>query len=115
MEIPASFKKAFNERFYNTELKIRSITIVTDAEGGEKKTAGKVEQTTAGNVAPVSAELAQTMLGQNITAELKITAPDDIQAGKGKLVEIANEVYEIVDFKKYESHAELLAKRWIAP
>lgn len=115
MDIPASFKQAISSQFYNTEIKVRSITIVTDAEGGEKKTAGKVEETTAGNVAPVSAELSQTMLGQNIVAELKITAPEDIQADKGKLIEIANEVYEIVDFKRYESHAEILAKRWVAP
>lgn len=115
MEIPESFKKAFNDHFYNTELKVRAITIATDAEGGQKKVAGEVESTTAGNVAPVSAELQQTMLGQNIEAELKITAPEDIAADKGSLLEIENVVYEVVDLKRYESHAELLAKRWVAP
>lgn len=115
MEIPESFKAAFNARFYNTELKIREITTVTDTEGGEKKIAGETTQTTNGNVAPVSAELQQAMLGQNIIVELKITAPDDIKADKGSLLEIAGQIYEVVDFKRYESHAELLAKRWIAP
>lgn len=115
MDIPESFKATISRQFYNTELKIREIEITADAEGGEKKTAGKIVETTAGNVAPVSAELSQTMLGQNIVAELKITAPVDIQADKGGLVELKGEVYEIVDFKRYESHAELLAKRWVAP
>ena len=115
MEIPESFKKAFEKRFYNSELKLRSIQIVTDAEGGEVKTAGAVESTTVGNIAPVSAELSQTMLGQDIVAELKITAPDDIATDKGKLIEAQGVVYEVVDFKRYESHAEILVKRWVAP
>lgn len=115
MEIPESFKQAIKDTFYNSELKIRSITIETDAEGGQKKVPGTVESLTVGNVAPVSAELSQTMLGQNIVAEFKITAPDDIAAEKGKLIEVAGEVYEVVDFKRYESHAELLVKRWVAP
>ena len=55
------------------------------------------------------------MLGQDIIAELKITAPDNIQADKGKLIEAKGEVYEIVDFKRYESHAEMLVKRWRKP
>lgn len=115
MDIPESFKATISATFYNTELKVRSVTVETDTEGGEKKVAGAVEETTNGNVAPVSAELSQTMLGQNIVAELKITAPDTIQAEKGKLLEIDSEIYEIVDFKRYASHAEMLVKRWRKP
>ena len=115
MDIPESFKATISATFYNTELKVRSVTTEKDAEGGEQKVAGPVEETTTGNVAPVSAELSQTMLGQNIVAELKITAPDTIQADKGKLLEVKGEVYEIVDFKRYESHAEMLVKRWRKP
>ena len=115
MEIPEYFKRAINGTFYNTELKVREITTATDAEGGEKKVASAVLETTAGNVAPISAELQQTMLGQDIIAEYKITAPETTVARKGSLVEFGGEVYEVVDLKRYESHAELLAKRWIAP
>lgn len=115
MEIPESFKAAFNARFYNTEITVRSITTATDAEGGEKKVAGAAEETTYGNAQPVSAELSQTLLGQGIQAELKITAPATITADKGKLIGIGTDIYEVVDFKRFESHAELLAKRWVAP
>lgn len=115
MDIPESFKATIRATFYNSELKVRSVTTQTDAEGGEQKVAGPVEETTTGNIAPVSAELSQTMLGQDIIAELKITAPDNIQADKGKLIEAKGEIYEIVDFKRYESHAEMLVKRWRKP
>lgn len=115
MEIPESFKSAIAKTFYNRELKIRKITTATDAEGGVKKVAGAIETTTSANIAPISAALQQSLLGQDITAEYKITTADNINAEKGSLAEIDAEIYEIVDFKRYESHAELLAKRWVAP
>jgi hypothetical protein len=48
-------------------------------------------------------------------AEYKITTAPEIEADKGTLIELDGSIYEVVDFKRYDSHAELLAKRWTQP
>lgn len=115
MEIPASFTTALANRFYTTEVSVVAITTTTDTEGGVKKSAGAVSQTIKANVQPVSAELRNALIGEQVEAEYKITAPTTISTDKGGLITFGSNTYEVIDCKKYDSHAELLAKRWVAP
>lgn len=115
MEIPESFKTRINSTFYTTPIQITAIATIVDTEGGETKGPGETLATMNGNVQPVGAELQQTLLGQGIEAELKITAPAEIPAETGNLLIIKSETYEITNAKVYDSHAEILARRWKQP
>lgn len=112
MEIPRTATNAIAATFYDTELKHRTVTMVADAEGGVKKTAGAVLHTFKGNPQPVSDELQEALLGQSIKAEYRVTAPTEPKLRKGDLLEFGNEIYEIKDAKPYQSHAEYLVGRW---
>lgn len=115
MEIPASFQTAIASKLYTDTIKVMVQTEQLDAEGGAKRVATTAGEPIAANAQPVDDELRKALLGDNIEAEYKITTLPDIEAGKGTLIEYAGEVYEVLDFKRYDSHAELLAKRWVAP
>ena len=112
MEIPASFKNKIAGVFYKTRIEVRPITEVADSEGGVKKAPGATSSIFYGNAQPVSAQLAQSLLGQNIEAEIKITAPETATATTGTLLALGSEIYEVTDYKRYDSHAEILARRW---
>ena len=116
MEIPASFQTAIASKLYTDTITVREQTEQLDAEGGAKRvvtTATGAEY--SANVQPLDAELRKALLGESMDAEYRITAPADIAAEKGTLIEYNGNIYEVVDFKRYDSHAELLAKRWVAP
>lgn len=115
MEIPASFKQAISSALYTDTIKVMAQTEQLDAEGGAKRVAGQAGDPIPANAQPIDAELRKALLGESIDAEYRITTQPDITAGKGSLIELGGEVYEVVDFKPYDSHAEMLAKRWVAP
>ena len=115
MEIPASFKTAIASKLYTDTIQVMVQEEQLDAEGGAKRVATTAGEPIQANAQPVDDELRKTLLGDNIEAEYKITAPPEIEAGKGTLIDYAGEIYEVVDFKRYDSHAELLAKRWVKP
>ena len=115
MEIPASFQTAIASKMYTDTITPMQQTEQADTEGGVKRVA-----TTAGtpvnvNAQPIGDELRQSLLGESIEADYKITAPADIPVDKGSLVSYQNSTYEVVDFKQYDSHAEMLIKRWVQP
>lgn len=112
MEIPASFKNKIAGVFYKTRIEVRPITEVADSEGGVKKAPGATSSIFYGNAQPVSAQLAQSLLGQNIEAEIKITAPETAPVATGTLLALKDEMYEVTDCKRYDSHTEILARRW---
>lgn len=115
MEIPASFQTAIASKLYTDTIKVMAQEEQLDAEGGAKRVATTASEPIMANVQPVSDELRKALLGDNIEAEYKITAPSETTADKGTLIEFSGEIYEVVDFKRYDSHAELLAKRWVKP
>lgn len=115
MEIPASFKTAIASKLYTDTIQVMVQEEQLDAEGGAKRVATTAGEPIKANAQPVDDELRKTLLGDNIEAEYKITTPPEIGAGKGTLIQMDGETYEVVDFKKYDSHAELLAKRWVKP
>lgn len=115
MEIPESFKSKIADTFYKTPMEVRPITETADSEGGVKKVPGAATASFYGNAQPVSAQLMQTLLGQNIEAEIKITAPADTAVTTGNLIAIGSEIYEATDCKNYDSHAEILVRRWRQP
>lgn len=116
MEIPASFQSAIASNFYTDSMTIMEQQEVLDDEGGAKRSAIKAAGSPIGvNAQPLDAELRKALLGESMDAEYRITAPPDIDADKGTLIELDSNTYEVVDFKRYDSHAELLAKRWVAP
>lgn len=115
MEIPGSFRKAIADTFYDKPVTPMTVETITDAEGGVKKEARAAGEPVLGNVQPVSNELREALLGQSIKADVKITTSDALRATTGDLVSINGEIYEITDAKRYDSHQELLASRWVAP
>ena len=115
MEIPVSFKTAIANNLYTDTIQVMVQEEQLDAEGGAKRAATTAGEPIAANVQPVGDELRKALLGENIEAEYKITTLPEIAAGKGSLIQYAGENYEVVDFKPYDSHAELLVKRWVAP
>ncbi len=115
MELPASFQTAQASRFYDKTIMVMAQTETTDAEGGVKRTAGQVTETAKANVQPIDAELQKALLGENIEADYRITTAPTISAEKGSLIKYADNIYEAVECKKFDSHAEIIIKRWIAP
>lgn len=115
MEIPASFKAAVAKEFYTDTIKVMAQTEELDAEGGAKRVAGKGGDPIKANAQPLDDELRKALLGESIEAEYRITTEPEIAAGKGSLIDLDGNTYEVVDFKKFDSHAELLVKRWVAP
>lgn len=115
MEIPVSFRTAIASKFYTDTIAVMVQTEQLDAEGGAKRVATTEGEPIAANVQPVDDELRKAMLGENIEAEYRITTLPEIEAGKGALIKYADEIYEVVESKKFDSHTELLAKRWVAP
>lgn len=111
MEIPASFKTAIAKELYTDTIQVMAQEEQLDAEGGAKRVATTVGEPIKANAQPVGDELRKALLGDNIEAEYKITTPPEIGADKGTLIQMNGETYEVVDFKEYDSHAELLIKR----
>ena len=111
MEIPASFKTAIAKELYTDTIQVMAQEEQLDAEGGAKRVATTVGEPIKANAQPIGDELRKALLGESADAEYKITTPPEIDAGKGTLIDYAGEIYEVVDFKRYDSHAELLVKR----
>lgn len=115
MEIPASFKTAIANNLYTDTIQVMVQEEQLDAEGGAKRVATTAGEPIKANAQPLDDELRKALLGESIDAEYKITTPPEIEAGKGTLLQMDGEIYEVVDFKRYDSHAEILAKRSIKP
>lgn len=115
MEIPASFQTAIASKLYTDTITVMAQTEQLDAEGGAQRVAVAAGDPIQANAQPLDDELRKALLGESMEAEYRITTKPDIAADKGSLIEYAGNIYEVVDFKRYDSHAELLAKRWTAP
>lgn len=115
MEIPAYFKTKIASVFYTKPMALCALTEVADAEGGVRKVPGQAGPTFYGNIQPISAELRQSLLGQGIEADFKVTAPDTVIAKSGDLLQIGLGIYELADYKRYDSHVEMLARIWDQP
>ena len=115
MEIPASFQTAIANRLYTDTIKVATQTEQLDAEGGAQRVVTALGDAINANVQPLSDELRKALLGDAVDAEYRITTAPGIEADKGSLIQYAGEIYKVVDFKRYDSHAELLAKRWVQP
>lgn len=115
MEIPASFQTAIANNLYTDTIQVLAQTEQLDAEGGAKRVATTAGEPIKANAQPVDDELRKALLGENIEAEYRITTLPEIEADKGSLISYDGGTYEVVEFKRYDSHAELLVKRWVAP
>lgn len=115
MEIPASFKTAIANNLYTDTIQVLAQTEQLDAEGGAQRVAGAAGDPIKANAQPLDYEMRKALLGDSVDAEYRITTLPEIEADKGTLIQMDGNVYEIVDFKRYDSHAEILAKRWVKP
>lgn len=115
MEIPQSFRQAIASRLYTDTITPMEQTEELDAEGGSQRVATTAGEPIPANAQPISDEMRKALLGDTAEAEYKITTPPEIAVDKGSLIDYAGNTYVVVDFKRYDSHAELLAKRWTQP
>lgn len=115
MEIPASFQTAIANRFYTDTITPMAQTTQLDAEGGAQRVTTTAGDPVPANAQPIDAELRKSLLGDATEAEYKITTPPNVPIEKGSLIQYAGATHKVVDFKNYDSHAELLTRRWTAP
>lgn len=115
MEIPASFQTAIASKFYTDTITPMAQEEQLDAEGGAQRVATAAGEPVPANAQPLDAELRKALLGDAAEAEYKITTPPGIPVDKGALIQYAGQIHKVVDFKQYDSHAELLTKRWTLP
>lgn len=115
MEIPASFQTAIASKFYTDTITPMAQVEKLDAEGGAQRVATTAGEPVPANAQPIDAELRKALIGDTTEAEYKITTPPNVPVEKGALIEYAGEIHKVVDFKKYDSHAELLTRRWTLP
>ena len=115
MEIPASFQTAIASKFYTDTITPMAQVEKLDAEGGAQRVATTAGEPVLANAQPIDAELRKALIGDTTEAEFKITTPPNVPVDKGALMEYAGGIHKVVDFKKYDSHAELLTRKWTLP
>ena len=115
MEIPASCQTAIASKFYTDTITPMAQEDQLDAEGGAQRVATTAGDPVPANAQPLDAELQKALLGDATEADYKITTPPDVPVDKGSQIQFDGKIHKVVDFKKFDSHAELLTRIWTAP
>jgi len=115
VEIPASFQTAIAKAFYTETITPMAQEEQLDAEGGAQRVATTAGEPVPANAQPIDAELRKALLGDAAEADYKITTPPGVPVEKGALIQYGGKIHKVVDFKQYDSHAELLTRIWTAP
>ncbi len=106
------FKKAVKCAFYDKEIGVRSVEIVTNNEGQRKKVLGDIKRTFKGNAQFSNRKVICEEYGLKEDFDLSITADELVELND--VLEYQGVNYTVTDVLKFDTHNLIVAVKYVS-